>query len=80
MKLWESENISKEIYYKSLPLDQRYKQIIKELGISENLLQSAIKYTNFVEEEPELAKSVAPHIVIETASLPKEERKEVLEI
>jgi ParB/RepB/Spo0J family partition protein len=64
--------------YKMLPLDQRYKQITKDLGISENLLTIALKYCKFVEEEPETAKKVAPHIIIETASLPKEERMEVL--
>jgi ParB/RepB/Spo0J family partition protein len=64
--------------YKMLPLDQRYKQITKDLGISENLLTTALKYCKFVEEEPETAKKVAPHIIIETASLPKEERMEVL--
>jgi len=59
-------------------LDQRFTIIKKDLGINENLLNSAIRYCNFVEEEPEIAKKVSPHIIIETASLPKEERKAVL--
>lgn len=75
-----------------IPTEERYSAIVKlyemikksgpdfckELGISESMFKSAKEYCNFVEEEPELAKTVAPHIVIETASLPKEERKEVL--
>lgn len=54
------------------------KKFCSEMGISEKLIETAMRYTNFVEEEPKLSKTVAPHIVIETASLPKEERKEVL--
>jgi DNA-binding CsgD family transcriptional regulator len=45
--------------YKMLPLDQRYKQITKDLGISENLLTTALKYCKFVEEEPEQANKPA---------------------
>jgi hypothetical protein len=54
------------------------KDFSKKLGINEKILNNAFSYCKFVEEEPETAKKVAPHIIIETASLPKEERMEVL--
>jgi ParB-like chromosome segregation protein Spo0J len=50
----------------------------KELGITETLIKNAFQYMDFAQEEPETVEKVAPHIIIETASLPKEERKEVL--
>jgi len=75
-----------------IPTEERYEAIMrlykmeeksgpdfcKELGISDSLFKTAKQYCNFVEEEPEIAKKVSPHIIIETASLPKEERKAVL--
>ena len=53
-------------------------EFAKKESIDYNLVISAFRYSNFVEEEPEIAKKVSPHIIIETASLPKEERKAVL--
>jgi len=53
-------------------------QFAKTLGITPTLIRQAFDFCEFAEEEPELAKTVAPHIIIETASLPKEERREVL--
>jgi ParB/RepB/Spo0J family partition protein len=76
-----------------IPTEERYDAIVrlyqtegpsdktawcKKLGIIPQMLNQAMQYTNFVEDEPETAKRVAPHIIIETASLPKEERMEVL--
>lgn len=76
-----------------IPTEERYEAIVKlwkygnyterkilahDLGISSDMITNAFQYSNFVEEEPEIAKKVAPHIIIETASLPKEERKAVL--
>jgi len=65
-----------KLYRMSGP-DITIENFCKGLGISRSSFDDAKQYCNFVEEEPELAKSVAPHIIIETASLPKEERKKV---
>lgn len=54
------------------------KKFCKELGISRETLSSAINYSNFSKEEPELAKSVSPYIIAETKSLTKEEREEII--
>ncbi len=52
-------------------------EFAKQLGIAENTVRSALDYCDFAEQEPELAKSVSPHIISETKSLPKEEREEI---
>lgn len=69
VKLWEEDKAG------GPPVKEKW---CAQLGIQVRTLDMAMKYCNFVEEEPEIAKSVAPHIIVETASLPKEERKEVL--
>ncbi len=50
----------------------------KELGISAEQVSQALDYVGFSKEEPELSKSVSPHIITETKSLPKEEREEII--
>lgn len=50
----------------------------KDLGISIRMLDSALDYCDFSEQEPELAKTVSPYIITETKSLPKEEREEII--
>ena len=59
--------------------DQLFNDFCKEIGISQHILTSALDYCDFAEQEPELAKSVSPHIISETKSLPKEEREEIIE-
>lgn len=70
VKLWKLENSGPEF---------SRKKFCKEMGIGDGILQSAMDYTQFALEEPEIVKTVAPRIITETASLPKEERKEILE-
>lgn len=67
-----------------IPTEERYKAIVRlyqtegpsdktkwctKLGIIPQILNQALQYCNFVEEEPEIAKTVAPHIIIETAKM-----------
>ena len=56
------------------PLNKR--DFGKQIGVTDGTIDSALDYCDFSEQEPELAKSVSPHIISETKSLPKEEREE----
>jgi len=64
--------------YKLYGPDITQEKFSKELGISYGMINSALDYCDFAEQEPELAKSVSPHIISETKSLPKEEREEII--
>lgn len=64
--------------FKCVVPTQSQREFARMLGISEQLVRQAFQYCKFAIEEPEIAKKVSPHIIIETASLPEKERKEVL--
>ena len=49
-----------------------------ELGIDEQILQSAFDYCEFAEEEPELAQQVSARVIADTKGLPKEESYEAI--
>lgn len=64
--------------YKLLGPNNSQEKLAKELGISQALINSALDYCDYSEKEPELIKTVSPHIISETKSLPTKERKKVL--
>jgi len=83
-----------DIQDEDIPTGERYEALVrlwkmsaannqndfcKDLGLGRGVLQSAFDYCEFAEEEPELAKQVSARVIADTKSLPKEERKELIE-
>jgi len=73
VKLWESENISKEIK----PSSQEGKRWCKSLGVDDVTLSRAINYISDKRQNPKAVEGVSAGVWRELRSLPEKEREEV---